>query len=35
MALIERLRALLHSADLTQDQYQTICEAIRALGGNP
>jgi hypothetical protein len=35
MTLIERLRVLLHSADLTQDQYETVCAAIRALGGNP
>lgn len=35
MTLIERLRVLLHDAELTQDQYSTICEAIRELGGNP
>lgn len=35
MTLIERLRVLLHSAELTQDQYETVCAAIRALGGNP
>ena len=33
MTLIERLRVLLYEAELTQDQYRTICEAIRALGG--
>lgn len=35
MTLIERLRVLLHTAELDQDQYSTICEAIRALGGTP
>lgn len=33
--LIADLRALLHTADLSQDDYTTICRAIRALGGNP
>ena len=35
MTLIERLRVLLNTAELTQDQYETVCAAIRALGGNP
>jgi hypothetical protein len=35
VTLIERLRVLMHSAELTQDQYATICDAIRALGGQP
>lgn len=35
MTLIEELRVLLNTADLTQDQYTTICRAIRALGGTP
>lgn len=34
MTLIERLRVMLHG-DLSQDDYSTICEAIRALGGQP
>jgi hypothetical protein len=33
--LIRELRGVLANASLTQDQYETICEAIRALGGNP
>ena len=33
MTLIERLRVLLYEAELTKDQYRTISEAIRALGG--
>lgn len=33
--LIQRLRALLHTAPLTQDQFADVCAAIRALGGNP
>jgi hypothetical protein len=33
--IVERLRELLNTAELTQDQYETICDAIRALGGNP
>jgi len=35
MSLIEELRVLLNSGKLTQDEYTTICQAIRALGGNP
>lgn len=35
MTLIERLRVLLNTAELNQDDYSTICEAIRALGGQP
>jgi len=35
--LIEELRGLLHDAylELTQDQVDIICDAIRALGGTP
>lgn len=33
--LIRDLRALLHNPALSQDEYTTICRAIRALGGNP
>lgn len=35
MTLIERLRVLLNTLELSQDDYTTICEAIRALGGTP
>lgn len=35
MSLIEELRVLLNTLELTQDQYETLCRAIRALGGNP
>lgn len=34
-ALIRDLRALLHNPALSQDEYTTICRAIRALGGQP
>ena len=33
--LIRELRGLLNSGILSQDQYTTICQAIRALGGYP
>lgn len=33
--LIRELRGILHDAPLTQDQRDTLCNAIRALGGNP
>jgi len=35
MTLIERLRVMLNTLDLSQADYSTICEAIRALGGQP
>lgn len=35
MTLIQRLRVMLNTLDLSQDDYSTICEAIRALGGQP
>lgn len=35
MSLIEELRELLWALELTQTQHETICEAIRQLGGNP
>lgn len=35
MSLIQRLRVMLNTLDLSQDDYSTICEAIRALGGQP
>lgn len=35
MTLIEKLRVMLHNGNLSQDEYTTICQAIRALGGNP
>ncbi len=33
--LIEELRVLLNSGKLDQDEYTTICQTIRVLGGNP
>lgn len=33
--LISELRGILNSGKLDQDEYTTICQAIRALGGNP
>jgi hypothetical protein len=34
--IIRNLRGILNgSANLTMDEYATICAAIRALGGNP
>ncbi len=35
MTLIERLRGILYDVELTQDQYDALCEAILELGGNP
>jgi len=35
MTLVQKLRVMLHSAGLSQDDYSTICEAIRALGDEP
>lgn len=35
MTLIQKLRVILNTLDLSQDDYTTICEAIRALGGQP
>jgi hypothetical protein len=33
--LIRKLRAMLSNEGITQDDYSTICQAVRALGGNP
>lgn len=33
--LIRKLRAMLSNDGISQDDYTTICQAIRALGGNP
>lgn len=33
--LIRELRGILADVSLTQDQYETICSTIRALGGKP
>jgi hypothetical protein len=33
--IIRDLRALLHNPALSQDEYTTICCAIRELGGKP
>lgn len=33
--LIRELRGILADATLTQEQYETICHTIRALGGKP
>jgi hypothetical protein len=33
--LIRDLRGILHSGKLSQDEYDTICSVIRALGGQP
>lgn len=33
--LIRDLRGILTSATLTQGQFETICRAIKALGGKP
>lgn len=35
MTLIKRLRVMLNETSLTADEYSTICDAIRALGGKP
>jgi hypothetical protein len=35
MTIVEKLRVMLNTLDLSQDDYATICAAIRALGGNP
>jgi len=33
--IIRELRGILNSGRLSQDDYETICAAIRALGSNP
>lgn len=33
--IIRNLRGMLHREDITQDETDTLCAAIRALGGNP
>lgn len=33
--IIRELRAILHNPAISQDEYTTICRAIRALGGEP
>lgn len=33
--IINGLRAMLSNQNITQDEYELICAAIRALGGNP
>ena len=33
--IIGNLRVMLHREDVTQDEIDTICAAIRALGGQP
>ena len=33
--IIGNLRVMLHRDDITQDEIDTLCAAIRALGGNP
>lgn len=33
--IIRNLRSLLNSGQLSQDDYETVCAAIRALGGQP
>lgn len=33
--IIQNLRGMLNGGQLSQDDYDTICAAIRALGGNP
>lgn len=33
--IIEGLRVILNSRDLSQDETDALCAAIRALGGNP
>jgi hypothetical protein len=33
--IVGNLRGILNSGKLNQDEYETICDAIRALGGNP
>ena len=35
LALVHKLRVMLNTLDLSQDDYTTICEAIRALGEQP
>ena len=35
MTLIEKLRVMLNTLELSHHDYTTLCEAIRALGGNP
>jgi hypothetical protein len=35
MTLIQKLRVMLNTLELSQSDYSTICEAIRALGGQP
>ena len=33
--IIERLRVMLNTLQLSQEDIDTLCAAIRALGGNP
>lgn len=35
MTLVQKLRVMLNTLELSQDDYTTLCQAIRALGGKP